>query len=131
MSRLPEPVKRRIVEHLACFSSHSETARLVGKEFGVALTPRHVRAYDPCSLQFAASQRWADYYRLVRERCRDELDTIAIRHRAFRLRRLQQIHDRAFEDALGEGEHSFRAMREAAEALEQAAKEVGDWYTKR
>lgn len=130
MRRLSDAVKRRIVEHLACFATHREVVEFVAEEFDVAITPRHVRAYDPCSFQFAASQRWVDYHRLVRDRCREELDTIAIRHRAYRLHRLQQLHDRAMDEAFAESGKNLRAMREAAATLEQAAKEVGDWYTK-
>jgi hypothetical protein len=121
MRRLPEAVKRRIVEHLACYHAHAEVASLIADEFGIALTPRHVRAYDPMSFQFAGSERWLDYFNVIRKQCAAELGRIAIAHRAYRLRRLQQMHDQA----MCRGDY-LRAMA----ALEQAAKEVGNWYVR-
>lgn len=119
MRRLPDAVKRRIVEHLACYCTHAEVAKLIGDECGVSLTPRHVRAYDPTSFQFAASHRWSDYHQLVRKRCTQEVGEIAIAHRAYRLRQLQRLLDKAM---------SRDDYRKAAAVLEQAAKEMGDWW---
>jgi len=119
MRRLPAPVKRRIVEHLACYCTHSEVAELITNEFGISLTSRHVRAYDPTSFQFAGSDRWIEYHRTVRERCDRELGEIAIAHQAYRLRQLQQIHDRARNC----GDYAL-----ALKILEQAAKEMGNYF---
>jgi len=94
---VPEPVKRRIVEHLACYRTHAEVVDLIADEFGVSLSPRHVRAYDPMSFQFAAGEKWREYDRLVRDRFATEIDTIAISHRAWRLRRLTEDYYRAVE----------------------------------
>jgi hypothetical protein len=121
MRRLSDAVKRRIVEHLACYHTHAEVANLIADEFAVALTPRHVRAYDPTSFQFAGSHRWQDYYQTVRTRCAKEVGEVAIAHRAYRLRQLQHILDRACE----RGDY-----RQALQTLEQAAKEMGNWYVK-
>jgi len=38
MRRLPDAIKRRIVEHLACYHTHAEVAGLIADEFGVTLT---------------------------------------------------------------------------------------------
>lgn len=122
MRRIPEHIKRRIVEHLACYQSHAEVADLVADEFDVTLTPRHVRAYDPLSFQFAGSHRWLDYHRIVRGRCEKQLGEVAIAHRAYRLRQLQRTLDQAME----RGDY-----RLALKSLEQAAKEMGNWYVKR
>lgn len=122
MRRLPDAIKRRIVEHLACYQSYAEVVDLVSGEFDVTLTSRHVRAYDPMSFQFAGSYRWMEYYRIVRERCDKELGEVAIAHRAYRMRQLQRILGAAME----RGDY-----RLALKALEQAAKEMGNWYVKR
>jgi hypothetical protein len=119
MRRLSNAVKQRIVEHLACYQSHAEVVALILEEFGLALTPRHVRVYDPQSFQFAASHQWLDYHCAVRERFRSEIGNIAIFHKAFRLQRLEDLFIRASEQ--GDG-------RQAAKLLEQAAKEMGNWY---
>ena len=121
MQRLTKDMKRRIVEHLACYRSHAETATLLNEEFGISLTLRHVRAYDPSTFQFAGSAHWIDYHRLVREKFAMEIQSIAISHRAYRLNRLQEL----FYDAKDNGH-----LRQAAKILEQAAKEVGYYYDK-
>ena len=121
MKRLTEVMKRRIVEHLACYRSHAETATLLNEEFGVSLTLRHIRAYDPNTFQFAGSAHWIDYHRLVREKFAMEIKSVAISHRAYRLDRLQEL----FYDAKDNGH-----LRQAAKILEQAAKEVGYYYDK-
>lgn len=121
MRRLPETVKRRIVEHLACFHTYAEVARLIAAEFDLPITPRHVRAYDPLSFQFAGSERWLDYHQLVRQGYVNEAGRIAIAHRTFRLARLQGLLDAAFDRG---------DARIAAAILEQAAKEVGGLFDK-
>lgn len=119
MRRLPETVKRRIVEHLACYRTHAETVDLIAEEFRLTLTPRHIRVYDPMSFQFAGSPRWLDYYQTVRKRCQQEAGDVAIVSRLYRLRRLDQIHNRAMQRG---------DLARAQSALEQAAKEVGNFY---
>ena len=119
MRRLPEAVKRRIVEHLACYRTPADVVDLVAEEFDITLSARHVRAYDPTSFQFAGSDRWTVYHRTVRRRCVEQLGEIAIAHKAYRMRQLQQI----FDAATDRGNY-----REALKALEQAAKEMGGWY---
>ena len=121
MQRLTKDMKRRIVEHLACYCSHAETARLLDEEFGVSITLRHVRAYDPSTFQFAGSADWIDYHRLVREKFAVEIKSIAILHRAYRLNELQNLYYNAKDNG---------NLRQAAKMLEQAAKEVGHFYEK-
>ena len=121
MQRLTKDMKRRIVEHLACYCSHAETARLLDEEFGVSITLRHIRAYDPNTFQFAGSADWIDYHRLVREKFAVEIKSIAILHRAYRLNELQNLYYNAKDNG---------NLRQAAKMLEQAAKEVGHFYEK-
>jgi hypothetical protein len=122
MRRLSDAVKRRIVEHLACYYTHAEVVELIAKEFDVTMTSRHVRAYDPTSFQFAGSHRWLEYFQVVRKRFANEVGDVAISHRVYRLRRLQQIFDKAWDRG---------DLVRAQAVLEQAAKEAGDWYVKR
>lgn len=121
MKKLPESVKRRIVEHLACFWGHAEVADLIDDEFGLRVTPRHVRAYDPTSSQCVASPRLLELHAAARKRFELEVADIAIAHRSFRLKRLQRM----FEEAETQGNIPL-----AAEVLEQAAKEVGGMFEK-
>ncbi|WP_394730610.1 DUF2280 domain-containing protein [Altererythrobacter sp. GH1-8] len=128
MRRLPEAIKKRIVEHLACFESPPRVVELIEKEFGVKLTPRHVRAYDPASFQFAASYKWLEYHAAVRKRYGQEIGKVAIAHKAYRLDQLQQTIDRAMEIMAAGGEDIFAAAELIRKAVETAAKDVGDWY---
>ncbi|OBV10547.1 DUF2280 domain-containing protein [Erythrobacter dokdonensis] len=130
MKRLPEAIKKRIVEHLACFQTPADVVDLIAGEFGVTLTPRHVRAYDPASFQFAASPRWLEYHAAVRERYREEMGKVAIAHRTYRLDQLQRTIDAA-RDVLAEGGDGWLdACEQIRKAVETAAKEVGDVYVK-
>ncbi len=122
MKRLPERVKRRIIEHLACYHSPKEVADLIEEEFDVHLTSRHVRAYDPTSFQFAAAPCWIEYFSATRRRFEQEIGEVPIAHRAYRLRRLGKL----FEQAKEEGRY-----HDAIACLEQAAKEVGNWFIRR
>lgn len=122
MRRLPESIKRRIVEHLACSRPHPEVAELIADEFEVRVTPRHVRAYDPTSPEFAGGQHWYDYYDEVCQRCAHEVGQIAIASRVFRMRQLQALFDRAMDRG---------DVRQAMRLLEQAAKEMGGRFVRR
>lgn len=119
MRRIPEAIKRRLVELLGCYYTPSEVARLIHQEFDMLLTARHVRAYDPTSFQFVAARRWEEYFWAARKRFEQEIADVPIAHRAFRLRRLTVLFDRAFEKG---------DLTEARSCLEQAAKEVGERY---
>lgn len=93
---------------------------MISNECGVHLTPRHVRTYDPTSFQCAASERLRALHVAARERFEREVADVPIARRAFRLRRLQKIHDQALESG---------NLALALHTLEQAAKEVGGMFT--
>ena len=57
----------------------------------------------------------------MRKRCLEEVGEIAIARRAYRMRQLQRILDRAIDC----GDY-----RQALQTLEQAAKEMGNWYVR-
>lgn len=121
MRRLSDKLKHRIVEHLACFHSPTEVAALIEEEFGTRITARQIEADDPTSFQCVASRRLIDLHRATRERFRSEIGAIPITHRAYRMYRLQQ----AFDDACERGNRQL-----AARLLEQAAKEMGNWFVR-
>ena len=122
MRRLSQSIKRRIVDHLACSRTHPQVAELIADEFDVHLTPRHVRAYDPASPDFAGGQHWYEHYDKVRRNCAEEVGQIAIASKAFRMNQLQVLFDKAMDRGNG---------REARALLEQAAKEMGGRFTSR
>lgn len=112
-----------VVQSLACFDSPSVVAAALKKDFSVVLTPQAIEAYDPNK---KAGARLAEKWRLLFEETRktflEDTATIAISHRAVRLRALQRMAEKA---------ETQGNMVLAANLLEQAAKEVGDSYTNR
>lgn len=130
MKRLPEAIKRRIVEHLACFQKPADVVDLIAEEFDVTLTPRHVRAYDPTSMQFAGSCRWLEYHAAVRERYLEEIGRVAIAHRAYRLDQLQRALDVAMEILDSREDGWLEACEQIRRTVETAAKEVGNVHVK-
>ncbi|MNE85983.1 hypothetical protein D3C80_1830390 [compost metagenome] len=68
------------------------------------------------------AQRWADLFHECRKRFREETADIPIANRAFRLRALGRMAEKA---------ESMKNMALTAQLLEQAAKEVGDVYVNR
>ena len=130
MKRLPECVKRRIVEHLACYRTHAEVVDLIAEEFEIHVPTRHVRAYDPTSFQFAGRDDWVEYFGVVRRRFETQLGDVAIAQRAYRLRALQQAHERLLGDMMNANPNErVDLSREVRAILEQAAKEVGGVLT--
>lgn len=122
MRRLPEAIKRRIVDHLACARTYPQVTELIVDEFDVHVTPRHVRAYDPTSPDFAGGQHWFEHYDQVRRNHDEEVGRIAIASKAFRMTQLQILFDKAMERG---------NVREARALLEQAAKEMGGRFVSR
>lgn len=111
------------VQSLACFDSPSVVAAALRKEYGVSITPQSIEAYDPTKKAGAKlAAKWRALFEETRKTFLEDTATIAISHRAVRLRALQRMAEKA------EGQGN---MVLAANLLEQAAKEVGDSYTNR
>ncbi|WP_234907507.1 DUF2280 domain-containing protein [Rhizobium rhizogenes] len=122
-AKLSDEVKTYIVQALACFDSPSIVAVSVKKEFGVEVSRQLVESHDPNK---KAASGLADKWRVLFEETRktflEDTASIAISHRAVRLRALQRMADKA-EDRGN--------MVLAATLLKQAAEESGGVYTNR
>ena len=118
-----DEVKSRVVQALACFDSPAIVAKSIKAEYGVDISTQAVEAYDPTKV---AGRKLSDRYRQLFEETRkaflEDTVSIAISHRAVRLRALQRMSEKA--------EHQGN-MALAAQLMEQAAKEVGDSFTNR
>ncbi|QRU99002.1 DUF2280 domain-containing protein, partial [Pseudomonas protegens] len=68
------------------------------------------------------AQKWADLFHECRKRFREETADIPIANRAFRLRGLARMAEKA---------ESMRNLALTAQLYEQAAKECGDMYVNR
>lgn len=123
MAKLTDPTKQAIVQALACFDTPSQVVERVQQEFGLTVSRMQVASYDPTK---ASGRNLSAKLRAVFEETRKAFlaDTAAIpvAQQAFRMRALQ----RELERAQGRGNSTL-----VAQLLEQAAKEVGGFFTNR
>jgi len=123
MAALSTEIKAFIVEALACFDSPSQVAQKVKEEFGVEITRQQAAQHDPTKAAGATlAKRWRDLFEITRKRFCEETADIPIANRAYRLRVLWRMAEKA---------EGMRNMALTAQLLEQAAKEVGDVFTNR
>ena len=112
-----------VVQSLACFDSPTVVAAALRKEYSVTLTPQSIEAYDPTKKAGKnLADRWKAIFEETRKTFLEDTASIAISHRAVRLRALQRMADKA------EGQGN---MVLASSLLKQAAEEVGGSYTNR
>lgn len=111
-----------IVQRLALFDSPATVANAVQEEFGIALTRQSVEHYDPTSfVGRTLAAKWAELFRQTRATLLANPAAIGIANKAVRLRWLHRIAERALEQG---------SNGEARAAIEQAAKEMGESYSK-
>ena len=123
MAVLRGEVKAFIVQALACFDTPSQVVTAVKTEFGIEITRQQCESHDPTKFAGRAlGERWAKLFHECRDRFREETADIPIANRAFRLRTLGRMAERA---------ESMKNMVLTAQLLEQAAKEVGDVFVNR
>lgn len=115
-AKLSDEVKTYIVQALACFDSPSVVAAAVKKEFGVDVS------HDPKKAASGLAPKWKALFGETRKTFLEDTATIAISHRAVRLRALQRMAEKA---------EIQSNMVLAASLLKQAAEEVGNAYTNR
>jgi hypothetical protein len=112
-AKLTDEVKTYIVQAIACFDSPSIVAASVKKEFGVDISRQLVETYDPTKKAAAKiAPKWTALHEETRKTFLEDTASIAISHRAVRLRALQRMADKA------EGQGN---MVLASSLLEQAA----------
>ncbi|PXV65823.1 hypothetical protein C8D93_109203 [Sinimarinibacterium flocculans] len=121
--KLTSEHKARIVQALACFDTPSDVVNTLKSEFGVEITRQRVQQYDPTtSAGRQCARQWRELFAATRERFVKSIAEIPIAHRAYRLRALQRMAERA---------ERLKNYALAAQLHEQAAKECGDDYTNR
>lgn len=123
MAALPENVKLRVVQGLACFDTPTQVAKDIKAEFALLVTPQQCELYDPNK---RAGNKLSEKYRLIfaetRKTFLEDTSLIGVSHRAVRLRTLQRMIERT---------ESQGNLALTAQLLEQVAKETGDAYTNR
>lgn len=124
MAALNTKVKAYIVRCLATYMTPSEVVDAVNKEFGGLIVSRQqVAKYDPDKASgINLSDKWQQLFVKHRKDFNDEVNSIPIANKAYRLRMLDDMAREALE---------AKNRPLAAKLLEQAAKEVGEVYTHR
>jgi hypothetical protein len=119
--KLSDEVKAFIIQSLACFDGLAVVVAAVKREYGIEISKQLCESHDPTKKAGAKlGERWRVLFEETRKSFLEDTSTIAISHRAVRLRALQRMADKA------EGQGN---MVLASSLLEQAAKEVGNSYT--
>ncbi|MBX5021211.1 DUF2280 domain-containing protein [Rhizobium lentis] len=122
-AKLSREQQTYVVQALACFDSPTVVAAALRKEFSVTLTPQSIEAYDPTKKAGRnLADRWKNIFEETRKTFLEDTASIAISHRAVRLRALQRMADKA---------ETQGNMVLASSLLKQAAEEVGGSYTNR
>ncbi|AGN79581.1 DUF2280 domain-containing protein [Pseudomonas sp. GD03651] len=123
MAALKSDVKAFIVQALACFDTPTQVSQAVKQEFDLDVTRQQVEQHDPTKRAGAnLAAKWRTLFEDTRKRFREETAEIPIANRAYRLRTLGRMAEKA---------ESMKNMALTAQLLEQAAKEVGDVYVNR
>lgn len=120
MADLTTETKLFIVQALARFSSPAEVVAMVQEDFGVETSIQQVRTYNPEHPKYQAGEKWRPIFDAVRKAYLEDLSSIPIASKAFRLHALQKNYDRA---------SKIGNLTLANAILEQAAKEVGGCLT--
>jgi hypothetical protein len=123
MAALKSDVKAFIVQALACFDTPTQVSQAVKQEFDIDVTRQQVEQHDPTKRAGAnLAAKWRTLFEDTRKRFREEVAEIPIANRAFRLRGLGRMAEKA---------ENMRNLALTAQLYEQAAKECGDMYVNR
>lgn len=123
MATLTEPQKLLVVQRLACFYTPTEVQRELKELYALEIGLPTIMRYDPTTVQGSANlaRKWQELFADIRARFIEDAGAIAISHRSFRLRKLNDMLVRV-------GEKNTAEQRAI---LEQAAKEAGGIFTNR
>ncbi|MGE8461913.1 MAG: DUF2280 domain-containing protein [Pseudomonas capeferrum] len=123
MAALKSDVKAFIVQALACFDTPTQVSQAVKQEFNIDVSRQQVEQHDPTKRAGAnLAAKWRTLFEDTRKRFREETAEIPIANRAFRLRGLGRMAEKA---------ENMRNLALTAQLYEQAAKECGDMYINR
>ena len=123
MAALKNEVKGFIVQALACFDTPSQVVEQVKQEFGIEISRQLCESHDPTKRAGVnLAVKWVTLFHDTRKRFREETAEIPIANRAFRLRGLGRMAEKA---------ENMRNLALTAQLYEQAAKECGDMYINR
>ena len=121
MATLTNEVKAFIVQGLATYMTPTQVADAVADEFGETITRQTVAKHDPTKPAGKdLGQEWVELFHECRKTFQEDLQSIPIANKAYRLNML----DRMARDA-----EKSKNRPLAAALAEQAAKEMGEVFT--
>ena len=121
MAALSEPVKRFIVQALACRDTPQEVVTLVKQEYDIEVTRSQCQNYDPTKYSGRnLSKKFVQLFNETREKFDAGLIDIPIANKHFRLKQYQKQLER-------NAKNTVMSLK----ILEQAAKDVGGQFTNR
>ncbi|WP_395023201.1 DUF2280 domain-containing protein [Dongia sp.] len=121
MAILTDEIKEFIVRGLARYDTPTQVAAAVKVHFGVEITRQQVHEYNPAGHHPPAS-RWCELHAVTRAKFLDDISSIGIAQKAYRLKMLDRFARRSLENG---------STFHAAEFMVLAAKECGGFYDKR
>ncbi|HIH5333019.1 DUF2280 domain-containing protein [Acinetobacter baumannii] len=96
MATLKEPVKIFIVQSLACFDTPQQVVEAVREEFNIELTRQQVASYDPTKATCRAlSKKLTALFNKTREDFKKNVYDIPLANKAYRLKELQKMYEKA------------------------------------
>lgn len=140
-AKMNDEIRAQIVCRLAMYDTVASVVSWLAEEHDITITKAAVSAYNATNASNAQSsrrrvaQKWLDLFHATREAWLKEIAAVPISQRAYRLRRLELLHDAAFmramraKDGASTASEHLEATKAAAGLLEQAAKEIGNVYT--
>jgi hypothetical protein len=122
MPVLTNQQKAWIVGAFARFDGVAEVCRSFKDEYGIDLPKPHALAYNPGGANYRGAPKWHDLFERERKAFLDNVSAIGIANKSFRLQTLHKLCMIAMER---------KNVKQAAELMEQAAKEMGEVFTNR
>jgi hypothetical protein len=122
MPTLTNEQKALVVSAFARLEGVAEVCRLFKEQYGAEITKSHALSYNPGRAHYRSSPKWHDLFDRERKSFLNNVSSIGIANKAFRI---QQLHKLC---AIAMKRNNIKL---AAEILEQAAKEMGEVFTNR
>lgn len=122
MATLPEPVRRFIVQRLACYETPTQVAAAVKEEYGIEISRQRVHEYHP--EHGTPAKKWCDLFAATRAAFLSDTSRIAIAQKSYRLRELDRLYQK---NATAQREN----VQVSKELLIEAERFMGESYTNR
>lgn len=118
--KLTDEQKRFLITALAVYRKPQDICTEFAERFGMTIESKLVDRYNPSSSEYRCGKELTDLFDATRQKFIDEVASHPAAHQAFRILRLGQMAEKAYE------RNNFAL---AAKLYEQVAREVGGAFT--